>query len=195
MSRRRPHSGEKGRYGLPRTSVAVSGLNVRDIQDVFIRAVARCTKDQDLIENAEQGENGTLHRNHLFTINADDLDLAAVHDAIGEELEKLMGIFPNVKGAEPIPAHRRRATDTESERTHRNERPHPSLPEVRNLLPMPNVVPPRPEQGYVPDSVLQSDEQYNGWTEQEKLHGRMRALGIPVPREDTLWKRFMRWFG
>lgn len=196
MSRRRPHTGEKGRYGLPRSSVAVSGLNVRDIQDALIRAACACGHDPGLLEEAKQGESATLHRNSLFLLY--DLDMAAVHDALGAELEKLMGIYPNVLGADLPEQPKRRFTDRENS-TNPNERPHPSphpsLPPVRNLLPMPNVVPPKPD-GYVPDSLLQTDEQYNGWTAREKLVGRARALGInPPPENPNWWQRLLGWFG
>lgn len=214
MSRRRPHYGEKGRYGLPRSSVAVSGQNIRDIQDAFIRAVCRCSTDKDLIENAEQGENAALHRNHLFAINVDEIDLAAVHDALGEELEKLMGIYPNLYGSPPPVVPQRRATDRDPTirlpgitqamhdenvaeafsasclTTIPNERPYPYLPQVDQAMPM-LVVQPPPEDPELEEGPTVRDV-YNGWTEQEKMHGRMRALGIPIPRP-SLWSRFKKW--
>jgi len=209
MSRRRPHTGEKGRYGLPRSSVTVSGLNVRDIQDALIRAACACGHDPDMVESAKEGENAALHRNSLFLLY--DLDMAAVHDALGDELEKLMGIYPNLQGVEPKPMPQRRATDRLpgmssgmldqnlseqfAERclsTLPNERPYSSQTKV----PTRRLSDAQVEELAQSDVEIDSEGRYNGWTEREKIHGRMRALGIPIPNDKpSLWQRFLNLFG
>lgn len=206
MSRLRPHTGEQGRFHMPRSATWVNGLNIRDIQDAYVRAVCRCSTDQDLIENAARGVAATLHANHLFMIDPDKLDLLEVQRALGEELERLLGIFPNVQGEPETPVPQRRASD----HAHmRQRRPgitgtiHDDdmigvsfLPAVSQTLPMPAVKPPKAEDPGCPGCAAEGvtvRDVYNGWHEREKNNASFREICASMPKLSR-WQRFWSWF-
>lgn len=97
MKRSRPHVGQPGRDGAPRSALFIKDLTVRDIQDCLIRAVAMTSNDPHLEAEARRGEDAELHENLLN--NVTDLHYPTLCDNLMIELEKLTGVYPNMRGA------------------------------------------------------------------------------------------------
>lgn len=88
-----PHTdtGERGR-------TEVKGITFRDLRDCFIRAVflsAHHVKPAHYDE-AVKGEEAVLCENDLYGWNWNELDPMAVFQNLSCEVERLMGIYPNV---------------------------------------------------------------------------------------------------
>lgn len=94
MSRDRPHSGQPHTNSGERGATLIEGLTFRDLSDVFIRAVCTCGGSEALRAEADKGEKAALCQNDVY--QCDDLDLMAVVQTMACEIEKLMGIYPNV---------------------------------------------------------------------------------------------------
>lgn len=171
MSRRRPHGKPMGRYGIARTAVPICNVTMRDVSDAYVRAVCLCSDDLDLANEARNGENARLNS---LMISGKQVDPSAVGAALLEEIEKLMGIYPNLSGVDPEPVPQRRATD-------RLRAAGVEVPENQlERIPYPNAT---------------VTEQYNGWEEREKIQAKARRIGVYFPDKPTLLERFVRWFG
>lgn len=206
MDRRRPHTGEKGRYGLPRSALLVVGCNMRDIEEALIRAICLSSKDQDttLKDQAKLGTDAALHRNHLHTMYSEEIDILDLLDHMRDELEKLMAVYPNAYG-EDLKTPQRRASDRRQPMTvsdNFDDQIGESLPQAdfvvrRELGCKETWHDLRKPKGF--SSATREGQpvggpggEYDGWTEQQKIHGRMQALGIPVPRP-SFWSRLKKW--
>lgn len=101
MDRTRPYNGQPHTLTGIRGSTEIRGVTFRDLRDAFIRAYVRsheCSfSNIALIQEAEKGEMAALCENDLYTLKG-STDPLAVMQNLGCELEKLMGIFPNVLG-------------------------------------------------------------------------------------------------
>lgn len=107
MRRERPHTGQPWTSGGIRGNVLVSGLTMRDIRDCYIRAyvlshssftedsVTRQQPNATLVEEATKGENAVLCVNDVYDL-VGSVDPVAVAQNLLCEIEKMMGIFPNI---------------------------------------------------------------------------------------------------
>ena len=106
MRRDRPYNGQPHTDQGVRGSRFVEGLTMRDIRDCFVRAfvVSHSTFDKNmadvqpnraLYQEADKGEHGVICDNDLYTLQG-DFDPVAVAQNLTCEIEKMMGIFPNV---------------------------------------------------------------------------------------------------
>ena len=106
MRRDRPYGGQPHTNTGNRGATEVRGVTFRDLRDCYIRAVLLSTGSMDidgvnmrpLYEEACKGENATLCENDLYGFNMDKLDPMAIAQNLCVEVEKLMGIYPNVDG-------------------------------------------------------------------------------------------------
>lgn len=104
MRRDRPYNGQPQTMTGTRGEAEIRGLTFRDLRDCFIRAVLLSTgaevidgKDmRPLYESAQLGENASLCENDLYGFNLDSLDPMAICQNLGLEIERVMGIYPNV---------------------------------------------------------------------------------------------------
>lgn len=104
MRRDRPYAGQPHTVTGARGATEVSGITFRDLRDCFIRAVILSTGAgvidgrimRPLYEEACKGENAVLCENDLYGFNLNVLDPMAICQNLGCEIEKIMGIFPNV---------------------------------------------------------------------------------------------------
>lgn len=104
MVRTRPYSGQPHRVNGVRGAAEIRGITFRDLRDAFIRAVLLSTGAEiidgvDLrprYEEACKGELACLCENDLYGFNLDRLDPMAIVQNLGCEVEKLMGIYPNL---------------------------------------------------------------------------------------------------
>lgn len=103
MSRARPYDGQPHTLTGLRGSTEIRGITFRDLRDCFIRAVCQSAADQApaLYEEALKGENATLCENDLYTLDLSRVDPMAVCQNLGCEVERAMGIYPNVTPLQP----------------------------------------------------------------------------------------------
>lgn len=113
MNRDRPYIGQPWTDKGIRGSVEVVGLTFRDIRDCFVRAyilshdyhvydrekgchtLERQEPNATLIDEANKGEKAQLNGNDLYGL-VGSIDPIAVSQNLSCEMERMMGIFPNV---------------------------------------------------------------------------------------------------
>lgn len=91
--RGQPHTdhGERGR-------TEIRGITFRDLRDAYVRAwfLASGHLHPEKYQEACKGEDANLSEADLFGWNLDDVDPVAVAQNLSCEIERLMGIYPNV---------------------------------------------------------------------------------------------------
>lgn len=114
MRRDRPYNGQPHTDTGQRGATEVKGVTFRDLRDCYIRAILLSTGGQFwngdpalkprmtvLYEEASKGENAALCSNDVYGFDLDRLDPIAIFQNFSCEVEKLMGIFPNVDLLKP----------------------------------------------------------------------------------------------
>lgn len=108
MSRNRPYNGQPHTDTGERGATEIKGITFRDLRDCFIRAILLSTggeffpeaskKDhmKTLYDEACKGERAVLCENDVYGFDLDRLDPIAICQNLSCEVEKLMGIYPNV---------------------------------------------------------------------------------------------------
>lgn len=98
MERNRPYTGQPHTDTGERGRTEVKGVTFRDLRDCFIRAffLSAGHVNPMLYEEALKGERAALCDNDLYTLDLNKLDPVAVIQNFGCEVERIMGIFPNV---------------------------------------------------------------------------------------------------
>jgi hypothetical protein len=98
MRRDRPYSGQLHTNTGQRGTTEIKGVTFRDLRDCFVRAVflsAYHVKPAHY-EEAAKGENAVLCENDLYGWDLNAIDPVAILQNLSCEVERLMGIFPNV---------------------------------------------------------------------------------------------------
>ena len=97
MHRDRAYSGQPHTSTGERGAQQIYGVTFRDLRDCYIRAMclARGEDNPVAYEEALKGENAVLCENDLYDL-VGDFDPVAVIQNMSCEIEKLMGIYPNV---------------------------------------------------------------------------------------------------
>ena len=104
MRRDRPYGGKPHTDTGARGATEIKGVTFRDLRDCFIRAVLLSTGAETIdgvdmrprYEEATKGENAALSENDLYGWNLNRLDPMAIARNLECEVEKVMGIYPNV---------------------------------------------------------------------------------------------------
>jgi hypothetical protein len=104
MRRDRPYNGQPHTNTGIRGSTEIKGITSRDLRDCYIRAILLSTGaqkigDKDmrpLYEEADKGENAALCETDLYGFDFDKLDPMAICQNLCCEVERVMGIFPNL---------------------------------------------------------------------------------------------------
>jgi len=104
MRRDRPYNGQPHTCTGTRGATEIRGVTFRDLRDCFVRAVLLSTGAEVIdgvdmrphYEEANKGEAAALCENDLYVFNLDKLDPMAIVQNLCCEVEKAMGIFPNV---------------------------------------------------------------------------------------------------
>jgi hypothetical protein len=108
MRRDRPYSGQPHTGTGERGATEIKGITFRDLRDCFIRAVLLSTggefypdekqkaRMKALYDEANKGEGAALCENDLYGFDLDRLDPMAICQNLSCEVERLMGIYPNV---------------------------------------------------------------------------------------------------
>lgn len=102
MKRDRPYDGQPHTDLGVRGSTEVRGVTFRDLRDCWIRAAFQASahlfpdETPSFYDEAEKGEEAALCEQDLYRIDWDKIDPMAVFNNFSCEVEKLMGIYPNV---------------------------------------------------------------------------------------------------
>lgn len=98
MRRDRPYDGQPHTDHGIRGATEIKGITFRDLRDAYVRAwfLASSHVNYERYEEALKGENADLNENMLFGWNIDQVDPVAVAQSLSCEIERLMGIYPNV---------------------------------------------------------------------------------------------------
>lgn len=103
MRRDRPYTGQPHTDSGERGRTEVKGITFRDLRDCFIRAhfLAASHQAPAKYEEANKGESAVLCENDLYELDMNNLDVMAVFQNFACEVERLMGIYPNVPMTAP----------------------------------------------------------------------------------------------
>lgn len=104
MERGRPYNGQPQTSTGARGATEIKGVTFRDLRDCFVRAVLLSTGGMvidgvDLgprYAEALKGERAALCENDLYGFNLDQLDPMAICQNLACEVERVIGIYPNV---------------------------------------------------------------------------------------------------
>ena len=102
MSRDRPYYGQSHTDKGIRGATQIQGITFRDLRDCFIRAICLSAShlNEELYNEADKGENAALCENDLYKLDLDELDPMAICQNLSCEVERIMGIFPNLPKVE-----------------------------------------------------------------------------------------------
>lgn len=95
--RARPYNGQPWTSNGIRGKVLVKGLTMRDIRDCLVMAFLQAAMRPELHKKIE---DGTWRWNDVYEIA--DIDFGAVGQCLVCNIEKMMGVFPNLKGCPSI---------------------------------------------------------------------------------------------
>ena len=100
MRRDRPYNGQPHTDTGERGRTEVKGVTFRDLRDCFVRAYCLAMgsahdSNMPYYNEATKGENATLCEDDIYKLKG-DADMMAVFQNFACEVEKLMGIYPNV---------------------------------------------------------------------------------------------------
>lgn len=98
MRRDRPYNGQPHTDTGARGATEVKGVTFRDLRDCYIRAWFLSSGHINLAKynEAKKGENAVLCEQDLYGWDLNEVDPYAVLQNFCCEVERLMGIFPNV---------------------------------------------------------------------------------------------------
>lgn len=92
-NRERPYDGQPHTTEGIRGAKIVEGLTMRDIRDCYVKGALRASGDDELLNLAE---NNDWLQDDIYRIDWSQVDPIAVAQNMGVEIEKMMGIFPNI---------------------------------------------------------------------------------------------------
>lgn len=98
MRRDRPYNGQPHTDTGERGRTEVRGVTFRDLRDAYIRAffLASGHINPAHYQEAKKGENAALCENDLYGWDLNKIDPVAVFQNFSCEVERMMGIYPNV---------------------------------------------------------------------------------------------------
>lgn len=98
LRRDRPYNGQMHTDTGERGKQIVSGVTIRDLRDCLLRSFFLCSGhiSHERYNEANKGEEAQLCDNDLYGWNLDDIDPVALIQNFTCEVERVMGIFPNV---------------------------------------------------------------------------------------------------
>ncbi len=99
MRRDRPYNGQPHTDVGARGATEIKGITFRDLRDCFIRAMLLSSFEispAGLYDEANKGEHATLCENDLYGWDLNKLDPMAIAKNLSCEIERIMGIYPNV---------------------------------------------------------------------------------------------------
>lgn len=109
MLRGRPYNGQDHTHSGNRGSEFVRNMRFRDVKDCFVRgyisshayylpgSLVKIQPNATLIDECKKGQNAAICDNDMYTLRG-GVDPMSVWQNMACEIEKLMGIYPNVEG-------------------------------------------------------------------------------------------------
>lgn len=94
--RDRPYDGQSHTDAGLRGKTLVEGLTMRDIADCYYRAILHSSGDTELNKLADSDDIEQIKRTIWHDVNWTAIDPVAVQQNLTCNIEKMMGIFPNV---------------------------------------------------------------------------------------------------
>jgi len=99
--RNRPFTGQPQTENGERGKTEIKGIRFRDLADCIVRALVNSAaldlKDEDFRQELyRRAEDRTLNYNDLYKLDLSKMDPMALIQSVNCEVEKMMGIFPNV---------------------------------------------------------------------------------------------------
>ena len=107
MLRVRPYDGQPHTDHGGRGKTEIRGITFRDLRDCFVRACCMsagggCSpKGDQLYKEAIKGENALLAENDIYDLPWEQMDPVAIAQNLTCEVERIMGIYPNLPVPEP----------------------------------------------------------------------------------------------
>lgn len=97
MFRCRPYLGQDHTNTGVRGKTEINGVTFRDLRDAYIRAYCLSCgiENPAFYEEAQKGEKASLSENDIYNLKG-SVDPIAVLQNLSCEIEKLMGIYPNI---------------------------------------------------------------------------------------------------
>jgi hypothetical protein len=95
MERARPYTGQPHTHTGIRGATEINGVTFRDLRDAFLRAVCLSSGPTAMYHEGNKGERAAICEEDVYAIWC-QCDPIAVCQNLGCEIEKLMGIFPNI---------------------------------------------------------------------------------------------------
>lgn len=107
MRRDRPYTGQPWTHSGIRGATEIKGITFRDLRDCYIRAILLATGGFEIngvnlkprYKEALKGEDAVLCENDIWDLDMNKISPTAIANALGTEIEKIMGIFPNLPEA------------------------------------------------------------------------------------------------
>lgn len=95
--RNRPYDGQPHTHNGERGKTLVAGLTFRDVKDCFIKgALLACGGQENFKYLYERAKQNTWVEDDIYKIPWEQIDPLAVWQNMSCEMERMMGIFPNV---------------------------------------------------------------------------------------------------
>ncbi len=96
--RNRPYVGQPHTDNGVRGKTEVKGITFRDLKDAFVLAAFDAANDQDPTGNHfERERQGYVTFDAIYRLDLNKLDPIAWQQNFSVRVEKMMGIFPNIK--------------------------------------------------------------------------------------------------
>ena len=92
----RPFTGQPHTDNGKRGMTEVKGIRFRDLADCVVKAMVISCPDVSE-ELRRRAEDGTLNWNDVYDLDFNEVDPIAIVQAVSCEVEKVMGIFPNIE--------------------------------------------------------------------------------------------------
>ncbi len=116
--RHRPYDGAPNTTDGIRGKTFVAGLTFRDIKDCFIKgALLACSGSEKNKYLYERAVKETWVEDDLYKIDWSKIDPIAVWQNMNNEIEKMMGIYPNIPQTQP-----KQKSNSKSNRKKNNEK-------------------------------------------------------------------------
>lgn len=94
--RDRPYNGQAHTDQGERGKAFVEGLTMRDVNDCFRRAILQSTGSVELNAIADDGDQKAITNAIYDLVDWNDIDPIAIGQNLSCEIERMMGIFPNL---------------------------------------------------------------------------------------------------
>jgi len=101
LNSKRPYDGQSHTDAGERGKTLVEGLTMRDVADCFARALFQSSGEGPFYDASAVGDGCRLSNQDMHRIDLNTISPGAWQNSLTCEIEKMMGIFPNLPGSKP----------------------------------------------------------------------------------------------